>query len=111
MNKKYQVEIQRTDITPRAFWGYCRREIERRTGGKASLEDWLDEYGYWTDPVQTFNIDSWHEDWEHPRREICKIQPYKMQFMLECSYNFIMEFQFWDDKTGNGYLWMIEWDD
>ena len=52
-----------------------------------------------------------HLDWDDPKTEICKIQPYEMQFYLEGSYNFIMEFQFWDDKTGNGYLWMVELDD
>lgn len=104
------VEISRTNITPKAFFGYCKREVERRTGGKLSLTNWLDNYADWEKPYQEseYHMNN-HEEWgADARREAIKVKPFDVQWYFEGSYNFIMEFDFWDEKTGFGYLYMVE---
>lgn len=101
-NALYEVEIQRSNVTPRRFWGICAKEIERRTGYMAHLTDWVDDFERWSNPPQINKT--------RTETEVCKTFPYDFQFYLRGGYNFIMEFNFWDDKTGNGYLYLVEFD-
>ena len=103
MKKKlYEFETQRTGISPRQFFSWCKREFKRRTG-----EDfgWIDGYKNWAEPTAPCNIKTNHEDWEEPLKEICKLQPMDYQYYLEGAYNFIMEY---DD--GNGYCYIVEFE-
>ena len=103
--KKY-VEIERTNITPKQFWSYCKREIKRRAD--MNLEDWCESYEEWSTPTQETNHRWQHKDWDVPTTEICKTMPYNWQLFLRYQYNFIMEFDFLDFRTGCGYLYLSE---
>ena len=103
---KNRVEIERNNVTPKEFWSYCRREVKRRTG--MNLEDWCESYEAWSEPTQEAN-DRWHhEDWDVPVMEVCKMMPYNWQLFLGYQYNFIMEFDFWDFRSGYGYLYLLD---
>ena len=106
--KRYEVEMMRTNVTPKEFYSYCKREFSRRTGGQDGLGNWLDDYETWSNPLSQSNIRTFHEDWDEPKLEICRILPFDFQQCLEGSYNFIMEFNFWDDRTGTGYMYAYE---
>lgn len=108
--KLNEVEIQRQNVTPRQFWSYCKREIERRTGGALHLSDWLEDFGDWETPTceSKWHKDE-HESWgEDARTEVIRYEPFGCQWYLQGSYNFIMEFDFYDEKTGFGYLYMCD---
>ena len=108
--KKYEVEIQRRDVTPREFWSYCRRQIVKRTGSDL-LTSWCDSFEAWTlsdGVIRPCNDKYEHNNWDVPAVEVCKMLPYEWQLYLGHTYNFIMEFDFWDDKRGFGYLYLTE---
>lgn len=107
MEQLYCVEIQRTNISPKQFYSYCKKQIVKRTG-EDLLENWVEDYSDWSDTVNEFFSESNHEDWEIPAREICKQKSFDWQLFLEKAYNFIMEFQFDTENKGTGYLFMVE---
>lgn len=111
MKKRYEVEMMRRNVTPKEFYSYCQREFSRRTGGQDGLGNWLDDYSTWSNPTIQGNTRSNHEDWAEPKLEICKVMPFDFHQYLDGSYNFIMEFTFWDDKVGFGYLYAYEMED
>ena len=51
-----------------------------------------------------------HSDWDVPVTEYIKIMPYDMHLFLQGAYNFIMEFEFDDEKIGHGYLYVTEYE-
>lgn len=112
MEVLYEVECLRRDVTPREFWNYCKREIKKRTKGKYSLDGWIEEYEDWINPRYEYNREFTHEGdgWETPTKEVCRMLPYDCQFYLQKSYNFIMEFIFWEENKGNGYLYIVEFE-
>lgn len=104
---KYKIECDRANITPKAFWAYCKKQCEKHG---ASIDDWAD-FGSWTDEnACTPYTKSNHDDWDEPQTEIYKVMPYDVQMFLEGSYNFIMEFDFDDEKRGHGYFFLVEFD-
>ena len=104
-NALYEVETLRTNITPRQFFTYAARMFERKTGEKLY---WVDSFEDWETPSCECDIRAKHEDWDTPQYEICRSKPFNFHFYLEGTYNFIMEFDFWDEKTGNGYMYAYE---
>lgn len=93
-----EIEIQRNNVTPRVFFSYCKRQCKKRG---IDLEDWI-EYENFVDPIQVY------DDTEPNHNETCIIKPYEQHLYLKNNYNFIIEFEFWDDKTGFGYLYLKE---
>lgn len=108
MKKMYEVEIQRNNISPRQFFTYCKHQMEKRTG--TSLDVWIDDYEAWADNTHEFDVNSDHEDWDEPVKEICRTKAYDWQFYLGKAYNFIMEFQFDTENKGYGYLYAVEFE-
>lgn len=108
MERLYEIEIQRSNVSPRQFFTYCKKEMFKRTG--YSLDGWCDDYETWTGENGTpdFYVESNHEDWDEPKKEICSTKPYEWQLFLANAYNFILEFQFDTDKKGYGYLYAVE---
>ena len=106
-NKLYEIEIQRSNITPKQFFSYCKKQAAKKGG---DLELWIGEYELWEKPTDPCNDTLKHEDWETPQTEICKLQPYEYQLFLAGAYNFIMEFDFYDETKGFGYLFMVEYE-
>ena len=101
MDKKvmYEFEANRTNISPKQFYTYCRKRMLEKTGH--SITEWLDHYDNWANPIMPSN----EVDWTSPCKEICKTMPYEWHLFLAGSYNFIME---WAD--GRGYMYVIEFE-
>lgn len=107
MKMLYKIEVQRSNITPKAFFAYCARVMQEQG---ANMEDWA-EYDAWASENQpTYRNEDQHEDWDEPCYEICSAGPYKMQLFLARAYNFILEFDFDTDKKGTGYLFALEFE-
>ena len=107
MKKLYELEVQRRNITPKAFFNACDKAMKKKG---ASMDDWT-TYEDWADESRTpHRNENEHEDWDDPRREICSMGPYKMQLFLARSYNFILEFDFDTNETGSGYLYLVEFE-
>lgn len=104
MAKLYEHEIERTNITPKQFFTYCKKQLEKKG---INLEDWVD-FETWVNPFSPCDSASKHEDWEEPQFEICRTKAYDWHLFLQKSYNFIMEFDFWDENKGFGYLYVME---
>jgi len=107
-HKLYEFETKRSNITPKQFWTHCAKAFEKKTGRNF---EWLDSFEYWSNPTDNADNTWKHEDWDEPKTEICRIKPFNIQLYLQGSYNFIMEFDFWDDKTGWGYCYAYEMTD
>ncbi len=107
MTKLYEHEIQRSNITPKQFFTYCKNQLSKKG---IDIETWV-EFENWENPTTPCNSTSKHEDWEEPQTEVCKLQPYDWQLFLQNAYNLIIEFDFWDDKKGFGYLYIKEYED
>lgn len=104
----YEIEIQRTNISPKQFFTYCKKEMEKRTG--TSLQVWCDSFQEWSSDKNECALETNHEDWEIPVKEICKTKAYEWQMFFGNAYNFIMEFQFDDENKGFGYLFAVEFE-
>ena len=103
--KRYEVECQRTNVTPKQFYNYCKIQALKQG---TNIEEWID-FDYWTDektkiPYHTDN----HNDWDEPRTEANKAMPFDHQMYLQNSYNVILEFQFHEDDKGYGYMYLVE---
>lgn len=107
MEKLYEVEIERNNVTPRQFFSYCKRKM---IGKGADITAWVDSYETWANPTapEESHTNS-HENCDVPLIETIKYMPYDMHLYLQNNYNFIMEFEFDEDKTGHGYMYCVEY--
>ena len=107
--KKEELELTRKNVTPAQFAAYVRHQI-RKHGLEIICAEDID-LDYWKrggDLEFNTKHDGIHE------KSVSK--PYEMQTYIRNAdgtvYNLIMEFIFWDDKTGNGYFYFINtWND
>lgn len=103
--KKYEVECQRTNVTPKAFFEYCRKQAAKKG---LDIECWTD-FENWVNPLVPEEFHTYkHETWEVPAYEAVKYMPYDLQMYLEKTYNFIMEFEFDTETKGHGYMYAME---
>lgn len=109
LHKVREYEAQRHNVTPREFWGYVKREYEKKTGQPLSV--WFDDYNDWATPFQEFDYKNKHKEWGEPCLEVGHCHPFEFQIYLQGSYNCILEFEFWDDKKGWGYAYITEFED
>ena len=100
-----ECECTRYNITPKSFYNYCKN---------AAIKKGIDISGYtnfdeWANPShpEEYHINK-HEDWDEPKTETIKYMPYDMRIALQDCYNFIIEFNFDDDKKGQGYFYIKE---
>ncbi len=109
MNKKemYSFETQRSNITPKAFFNHCKKVFEKHG---ESIENWISSYEEWINPIRGCDIRNEHKDWDEPALEICKMKPYEYQMFLAGGYNVIIEFDFWDENKGFGYMYAVEYE-
>ncbi len=107
MKKIYEIECQRSNVTPKEFFRYCKKQLAAKN---VEIEIWVENYEDWANPMTNCHLENNHEDWEIPCKEICAYKPLEMQLFLANAYNFIMEFDFWDEKKGSGYLYAVEFE-
>lgn len=105
MKKLYELETERTNVTPKQFFKHCKKLFEL---SGLDLGDWITE-DEWMNPTNRYDIVNNHEDWDEPDREVIKTQPYEFHFYLQRAYNIILEFDFYDEKKGFGYMYAVEY--
>lgn len=103
LEKLYEVETHRTNISPKQFYSHCRRLLKKKAN--IDLSSWVDDFDTWQKPLTKCSFKNKHEDWDSPLLEIGKFEPLEMQVYLENNYNFIFE---WFD--GVGYMYCMEYD-
>ena len=103
MVKLFEIEIQRTNITPAQFLGYLRQMQKKHPDMSSDFSLTYFKAG------DDLNFDIRHEDGS---REISVSKPYKMQTYIRGEdgsvFNEICEFDFYDDKTGFGYYYTVQ---
>ena len=108
MKKRYEIEVNRNNVTPREFYNYCKKRFEEKS--PTVLESWV-EYEDWANPIvpkdYTYNK---HLEWEKPLIEASKVNPYEFQVFLQNTYNFIIEFKFDGYNRGHGYMYVVEFE-
>lgn len=95
--KMYEVEIERTNISPKQFFSYCKRELKKRAD--IDLEGWVEEYSTWENGSD-FEV-------KEPD-ETCKEKPFNFHYYNYNGYNFIMLFDFYEENNGFGYMYAME---
>lgn len=105
--KKFEIEITRHDVTPSEFLSYVRRRVDAK-GGRMFRAD-LDLRYFKRGNDLNFDI---RYDSDGPcKAEKSVSKPFQMQTYIRnwdgTVYNEICEFDFWDDKTGTGYYYLI----
>ena len=104
-----EIEISRSNCSPAQFLAYVRQQLKKKNAEEmASVteldyfktgDNWCFDNSY-TDPT-TFPV----------KREKLTSKPYQHQtFILNWDgkrYNEICEFDFWDEKTGTGYYYLL----
>lgn len=106
MNKLYEIECQRSNVTPKEFYNYCKKSCKKKG---INFEEWCENFEQWSNPSypqERYEIT--HEDEETHQIESLKILPYDIHLFLQRTYNFIFEFDFDTDKRGFGYFYLTE---
>lgn len=98
----YEYEIERTNVTPKQFFSYCKRSLNQKG---FDMETWID-WDCWSNPPMT--CDSENECTLTGKKEVCKMKPYDFQMFHQGCYNIIVTFDFYDERKGYGYLYMVE---
>ncbi|MCD8214405.1 MAG: hypothetical protein LUC97_01970 [Clostridiales bacterium] len=99
----YECECERNNISPRQFFSYCKRKLKEKGCDIeiwASYEDWIDEENEYSRMAH----------YDEGRNSICTQRAYEWQIYSSQEYNFILEFEFDDDKRGHGYMYAVEFE-
>lgn len=105
--KKIELELTRNNVTPAQFLAYVRSMLKKT--GKAGYAGDLD-LRYWA-AGNDIEFD-YHDDPTRPAKaEKSVSRPYQMQTYIRnwdgTCYNEIVEFDFWDERTGTGYYYLL----
>ena len=106
--KKYEIEIERNNVTPAQFLAYVRAQLKKHNMNDLSSDLDLDYFRRGND-----RNSSYHDIPGKPcKAETSVSKPYEMQtYCLNWDgtrYNEICEFEFDDDKTGYGYYYLVD---
>jgi hypothetical protein len=111
---KFEIEIERNNVTPAQFLAYCRSRVDAK-GGDCLRSDLDLDYFKRGDDL-SFNIDHKALNDECYTENGCEREksisnPYEMQTYIKWSngamYNEICEFDFDNEKTGHGYYYLV----
>lgn len=102
-NKTFEIEIQRSNVTPAQFLAYVRHNVDRKGGEMLRGDLSLEYFKAGNDLNFDYKHDGMHE------KSVSK--PYEMQTYIRyengATYNEICEFAFDDEKTGHGYYYLV----
>ena len=105
---KFEFETMRHNVTPAQFLSYIRARVDAKGGRYVRSDLDLDYFKRGND----LNFDVLRE--EGPLtgvHEVSISKPYQMQTYIKYPdgtvYNEICEFDFWDEKTGTGYYYLL----
>lgn len=105
---RFEYETQRHNVTPAQFLAHVRYNVDKRGGWAYRTDLDLDYFKAGND----LNFDIRHDDGPNAGlHEISVSKPYQMQTYMRWPngevYNEICEFEFWDEKTGCGYYYLL----
>lgn len=103
MKKLCEIELNRYFKNVNTFYTYAEKMCKKHG---IELRDWMESLDQFINPLQKCNSRNNHDG----MTEICKMQPYDWQLFLQNTYNFIMEFDFFDENSGHGYLYIVEYE-
>lgn len=98
-NTVYEIEIERRNVTPRQFWTYCKNQLAKK--GIEPLTETFEDFA--RPAIET------HRHRTEDGCTVC-VMPFEYQMYAPKAYNFIMEFEYYDGKTGFGYLYAVEYE-
>ncbi len=99
-NKVYEIEIERRGVTPRQFWNYCKKQFDKKL-----IDMFIETFEDFENPFVK------HERKRHEDGCTSCVMPYEYQMYAPNAYNFIMEFDYYDEKTGFGYCYAVEYEE
>lgn len=109
MKTLVQVELTRHNVTPAQFLAYVRSVLKRKNARDFSSDLNLDYFASGND--LNFDIRNDNNPEKACKAEKSVSKPYQMQtYILNWDgsvYNEICEFDFWDEKTGTGYYYLL----
>lgn len=91
------IEIDRYFKSVKAFYNYCEKMCTKKG---MDIHDWMESLEQFKNPIQRSN--------SRNNEETCVLQPYNFHLYFKNSYNFIMEFDFYTENEGFGYLYIKE---
>lgn len=94
---KKEIEINRHFKSAEKFYDYCQKQCEKKG---ISLEDWMENLEQFENPIQKSD--------HKTSTEVCVMKPYEWHLFCKGSFNFIMEFDFYTETEGFGYLYILE---
>ena len=101
--KKFEFEAMRHNVTPAQFLAYIRSRVDAKGGMMLRGDLDLRYFAAGND----LNFDIYHDG----IHEKSISAPYQMQTYVRNAdgtvYNEICEFDFWDEKTGTGYYYLL----
>ena len=107
---KQEIELSRTNVTPAEFCAYVRHQLRKHEMDLFAIDIDLE---YWK-AGNDMNFNIYHEnaaEYGGCDHEISVSKPYEMQTYVHNAdgsvYNQIMEFNFWDDKKGSAYFYLL----
>lgn len=108
--KIFEIEIERNNVTPAQFLAYLRQMQKRHP----EMANDFDLRMFATDEGYDSSYTDGTPDTKPCEAETCKGRAYDKQTYIRnfdgSCYNEIIEFQFWDDKTGYGYYYTVQKD-
>ena len=107
MENKKELELMRHNCTPSQFAAYVRHQLK-----KHNLNDiWEIDYEYWKRGGD-IEFDYSNDATKPAAAERSISKPYEMQTYFRgwngAVFNVIMEFDFFDEKTGTGYFYILD---
>lgn len=107
--KTFEIEIQRSNVTPAQFLSYVRSRVDAK-GGRYYRGD-LDLAYFRAGNDLNFDTDHDPSVYYGVTHEKSVSKPYEMQTYIRHDdgtlYNEICEFDFDDEKTGHGYYYLV----
>ena len=107
---RFEYESMRHNVTPAQFLSYIRHQVDKKGGKNLRSDLSLSYFAAGND----LNFDIKHDDPEsfnYGTVEKSVSKPYQMQTYIRTAdgnvYNEICEFDFWDEKTGTGYYYLL----
>lgn len=95
-----EFEVQRSNTTPKAFWKVVEKAMQAHG---EDITDWVESYETWINPPTVSKYKENHQ--EGGFVEAYRFEPYMFQLYYSPDFNVILEFDFYDEKTGFGYFY------
>ena len=107
---KIELELMRHNVTPAQFLAYVRASVKKHGYQEYTSDLDLEYFAAGND--LNFDINNKNNPSAPVAYERSVSKPYECQTYVRywdgSTYNEIIEFDFWDDKTGTGYYYLLD---